>query len=155
MDSDSGLPRGQGADMPEVLTALLSSRVRYKLLALFVAGQDEPRHARQLAKETGEHFNSVWQELKHLQSLGLLASEKVGNQVRYRTDPAFPLLPELRQLMRKAEGQAAGEQTAGEQPAAGPRAEPRTTDLLSQPAVPTGPRPAAKPVASFIIGEVD
>lgn len=150
MDSDSGLPRGQGADMPEVLTALLSSRVRYKLLALFVAGQDEPRHARQLAKETGEHFNSVWQELKHLQSLGLLASEKVGNQVRYRTDPAFPLLPELRQLMRKAEGQA-----GGEQPAAGPRAEPRTTDLLSQPAVPTGPRPAAKPVASFIIGEVD
>lgn len=155
MDSDSGLLRDQGADLPDILTALLSSRVRYKLLALFAAGQDEPRHARQLAKDTGEHFNSVWQELKHLESLGLLTSEKVGSQVRYRTEPSFPLLPELRQLMRRAEGQLAGEQADGGQPAAGPRAKPQTMGIPSQPPIPTSPRPAARVGASFVIGEVD
>jgi hypothetical protein len=171
MNSDSGLTPGPGAAMPlglpEVLTALLSSRVRYKLLALFLAGagQDTPMHARQLAKDTGEHFNSIWQELKHLQSLGILASEKAGNQVRYRADPAFPLLPELRQLMRKAEHQAAAEQTTADRPAAGqpptpPHAQPPTTAISPRPTAPTRPRPAAPPpaaraVASFIIGEID
>ena len=150
MESDNGLPASPLASMPDVLTALLSSRVRYKLLALFVAGQDIPRHARQLAKDTGEHFNAVWQELKHLESLGLLTSEKVGSQVRYRADPAFPLLPELRQLMRKAEGQVTADQPVGE-----PLAEPPTTKTPSRPAAPKSPRPAARAAASFIIGEVD
>jgi hypothetical protein len=150
MDSDSGLPLGQGAGMPDVVTALLSSRVRYKLLALFLAGQDTPRHARQLAKDTGEHFNAVWQELKHLQSLGILASEKAGNQVHYRTDPASPLLPELRQLIRKAEGQAAEEQMA-----TAPPAEPRWREVAPRQAVRTRPPQSAGTAPSFVIGEVD
>jgi hypothetical protein len=148
MDSDSGLPLSQCTGMADVLTNLLSSRVRYKLLALFLAGPDTPRHARQLAKDTGEHFNSVWQELKHLESLRLLASEKVGSQVRYRADPAFPLLPELRQLIRKAEGQEGEEKTP-------PPRGVRPTGRPSQEIVITGQRPAARTVASFIIGEVD
>ncbi len=152
MDSDNGLPSGQRDDMTEVLTALLSSRVRYKLLALFVAGEETPRHARQLAKDTGEHFNSIWQELKHLESLGLLESEKVGSQVRYRADPAFPLLPELRQLLRKAQGQASGEPAAGEDTAS----EPLAVATPTQPQIrPTRPKPAARFVQAFVIGEVD
>jgi hypothetical protein len=154
MNSDSGSSGGQGDDLdrglPALMTALLSSRVRYKLLARFLAGQDTPRHARQLAKDTGEHFNAVWQELKHLQSLGILASEKAGNQVRYCTDPAFPLLPELRRLIRKAEGQTADPGTATAAPA-----ERRSPELPPQLAVATRPRRAAESAAQFIIGEVD
>jgi hypothetical protein len=148
MVSDSDSVQGQSNDMAAVLTSLLSSRVRYKLLALFVAGHDTPRHARQIAKDTGEHFNSIWQELKHLESLGLLASEKVGSQVRYRADPAFPLLPELRQLMRKAEGQ-----TGEERPV--PPDAVRAIGRPKQPTLRPGPRPAVGAVVSFIIGEVD
>jgi predicted transcriptional regulator len=148
MESDSGSARERCNDMAEVLANLLSSRVRYKLLALFVAGEDTPGHARQLAKDTGEHFNSIWQELKHLESLGLLASEKVGSQVRYRADPAFPLLLELRQLIRKAEGRVC------EAKPPPPEAD-RVTSRPGPPTSRTVPRPAAWAVDSFVIGEVD
>jgi hypothetical protein len=148
MVSDSGSPRGQVNEMAEVLTNLLSSRVRYKLLSLFLAGDDTPRHARQLAKDTGEHFNSIWQELKHLEALGLLTSEKVGSQVRYRADSAFPLLPELRQLVRKAEGQK--NETGPILPS-----DRGATCRINQPAPRPCPRAAARTVPSFIIGEVD
>jgi hypothetical protein len=155
VDTNSMLPQAGVPDLAEVLTALLSSRVRYKLLALFVAGQDTPRHARQIAKDAGEHFNSVWQELKHLESLGLLASEKVGSQVRYRTNPSFPLLKELRQLLRKAEGLAAEETVAAEAPSVAPSAEPRPPSSPHRRAAPVRSARASRTVAPFIIGETD
>lgn len=156
MDPDSDLDRDGRADrrgdLPAVLTALLSSRVRYKMLDMFIAGEDTPRHARQIAKDTGEHFNSIWQELKHLETLGLLASEKVGSQVRYRTDPTFPLLPELRQLLLKAHGQP-----VMEFPAVAPtaRKEPAAAPLASRPAKPIRPEPTVRAAQPFVIGEID
>ena len=82
-----------------VLAGLFSSRVRLIVLHRLVATPGARSHARELAKLSGEHFNAVWQELKHLESLGVLRSQKVGNQVQYEPDPAMPLLSELRSLL--------------------------------------------------------
>jgi len=92
---------GQGL---AILDGLFSSRVRVKILTIMLGQPLARYHGRELAKLTGEHFNAVWQELKHLEALGVLKAEKVGNQVQYAPDPAFPLLDELRNLFWKAQG---------------------------------------------------
>src|SRR5512136_2726196 len=85
-----------------VLEGLFSSRVRLKVLQRLVSPAGARYHARELAKQTEEHFNAVWQELKHLQTLGVLRSQKVGNQIQYEADPAMPLLSELRSLLARS-----------------------------------------------------
>lgn len=125
------------AELEAALEGLFSSRVRVKVLIKLVAPAGARYHARELAKQTGEHFNSVWQELKHLESLGLLASEKVGNQLQYWANPAFPLLPELRRLLQRVLTQPSSWPTA-------------TTARLKAPAV-----RAAPATAPFVVGETD
>lgn len=126
-----------------LLEGLLSSRVRVRVLAALLGTDGAQTHARELSRQTGEHFNAVWQELKHLEALGLLVTEKAGNAVRYSMNPACPLLPELRALIRK--GTAAG--TEAPPPSRQVAAEART------PLAAKRPRPAAP--RSFVIGEVD
>lgn len=128
MTNDSGQAQS-------LLEGLFSSRVRVKLLALFMGQPGTHYHGRELAKQTGEHFNAVWQELKHLEALGLLKAEKVGNQVHYAPDPTFPFLAELRVLMLKAEGRGVPAQAAK-----------KTADTAR-------PQPPSR--RPFVIGEVD
>jgi hypothetical protein len=94
----------ESADPELLLEGIFSSRVRVKVLTLLFTGEAGRIHARELAKITGEHFNAVWQELKHLESLGVLRSERVGNHVDYLPNPEMPLLRELRQLLASAAG---------------------------------------------------
>jgi predicted transcriptional regulator len=87
-----------------MLEALFSSRVRCKLLELFLATPDKKYHSRELARITGERQNAVWRELQNLEEAGLLHSEMHGNRKEYAVSKQSPLYPDLRRLMLKAKG---------------------------------------------------
>jgi len=87
-----------------MLETLFSSRVRVKLLELFIATPTKKYHSRELARLIGERQNAVWRELQNLEEAGLLHSETHGNRKEYTVSKASPLYPELRRLMLKAKG---------------------------------------------------
>jgi len=119
-----------------MLEALFASRVRVKLLTLFMTNISERFYGRELAQRLGEHFNAVWQELRNLEEIGLVKAEEETRRKYYVVNTAFPLYPELRALVLKAQASTAA-------PVAAPAHAPR-------------PGEAEKPKgAEFIIGEVD
>ena len=87
-----------------VLEALFSSRVRVKLLEVFLIHPTGEHHSRELARLIGERQNSVWRELQRLEESGLLLSASHGNRKKYHVSRAHPLYPELRRLILKARG---------------------------------------------------
>ena len=97
-----------------MLDTLFSSRVRVKLLELFVANPVTKYHSRELARLTEERQNAVWRELKNLEEAGLLHSETHANRKEYVLAKEHPLYPELRRLVMKATGTTA--QTPPSQP---------------------------------------
>jgi len=89
-------------DEVPALQALFSSRVRLRLLELFVSQPLEEFHSRQLARLTTEHHNAVWREVQHLEAAGWLVSRMQGNRKQYRPNPDNPLFPLLQRLILKA-----------------------------------------------------
>jgi predicted transcriptional regulator len=87
-----------------MLESLFSSRVRVRLLEVFMTDPGVQRHSRELARLTGERQNAVWRELKNLEEAGLLQSKAEGNRREYCVSKAYPLYPELRRLILKALG---------------------------------------------------
>jgi predicted transcriptional regulator len=87
-----------------VLETLFSSRVRLKVLEVFLTNPTEKYHSRELARIIGERQNAVWRELQKLEEAGLLHSEAHGNRKEYVCARESPLYPELRRLILKARG---------------------------------------------------
>ncbi len=87
-----------------MLETLFSSRVRVKLLELFLTSPGEKYHSRELARLTGERQNAIWRELNKLEEVGLLHSKTRGNRKEYAVSKESPLYPELRRLMLRAKG---------------------------------------------------
>jgi predicted nucleotidyltransferase len=87
-----------------MLQALFSSRVRVKLLAQFFMHAEQRFYARALAREAHEHYNAVWQELTHLEGIGLLLSEQDANVKYYHLNRRFPIYEELRRIILKTCG---------------------------------------------------
>jgi predicted nucleotidyltransferase len=87
-----------------MLQAFFSSRVRVKLLTHLFCRPGEQFYARSLAKQVGEHYNAVWQELNNLEQVGLLTSERDASVKYYRLDPKFPIYEELKRIILKTSG---------------------------------------------------
>ncbi len=87
-----------------MLQALFSSRVRVRLLTLFLLSPVPQFHASELARQVGARYNAVWKELGSLERAGLLLSEPAANTKMYRLNPRYPILPELRMIILKTEG---------------------------------------------------
>jgi predicted transcriptional regulator len=87
-----------------MLEALFSSRVRIKLLQLFLLSPGKCYHSRELARVVAERQNAIWRELQNLEQVGLLRSATHGNRKEYSVVTNSPLYPELRRLMLKASG---------------------------------------------------
>jgi len=84
-----------------MLQTLFSSRVRVKLLEVFMTNPSVKYHSRELARLTGERQNAVWRELRNLEEAGLLHSEMRGNRKEYSLSREYPVYPELRRLILK------------------------------------------------------
>jgi len=87
-----------------MLETLFSSRVRLKLLEVFLTNPAQKYHSRELARLIGERQNAIWRELQKLEKAGLLHSETRGNRKEYACSRESPLYPELRRLILKAKG---------------------------------------------------
>jgi predicted nucleotidyltransferase len=87
-----------------MLQALFSSRVRVKLLTHFFIRPGERFYARELARNLGEHYNAIWEELGKLEQAGLLLSESAAGARYYRLNLTFPLYPELKSMVLKTTG---------------------------------------------------
>jgi hypothetical protein len=68
------------------LKALVGSTGRAKLLAHFFLHPGEAFHIRELARLLGESPGSLLRDLRRLEAIRLLQTERVGNQVRYSLD---------------------------------------------------------------------
>jgi hypothetical protein len=90
--------------MTNLLTGLISSKTRIKLLVRFFFNPDASSYLRALSKEFNTSTNSVREELNALTQTDLLKVEKNGRQVRYMANTDHPLFPELKSMVAKVMG---------------------------------------------------
>jgi hypothetical protein len=87
-----------------ILSGLISSKTRIKLLTRFFLNPRSSSYLRELAKEFHLSTNSVREELNQLTRANLLKSEKDGRQILYSANPDHPLFPELTSMITKVIG---------------------------------------------------
>jgi len=87
--------------MDNILLQLFTSRVRLKLLQLFLANSTEMYYVRQVTRKGSEEVNAVRRELQNMKAIGLLSTEERGNRLYYKLRPDFPFLPEFYGLVAK------------------------------------------------------
>lgn len=88
----------------EILDRLFSSKLRIKLLDVFLSSPDARFYIRELERKIKEEAKNVSRELKNLEALGLLISEKQGNLKYYSVNENFFLYPELKAIIFKTAG---------------------------------------------------
>jgi hypothetical protein len=87
-----------------LLTGLISSKTRIKLLVKFFFNPETRSYLRELATEFDLSTNSVREELNQLTKIKLLTSRKNGRNVLYMANEDHPLFPELRSMIQKVMG---------------------------------------------------
>ena len=90
--------------MDNLLSGLISSKTRVKLLMRFFLNPQTRSYLRELAKEFDVSTNAVREELNQLTKTHLLKSEKKGRNVFYSANTAHTLFPELRSMVQKVMG---------------------------------------------------
>lgn len=87
-----------------LLEDLIISRVRVKMLVLFLNNPTMIYHVREIVRQLDEEINAVRRELAHLEKAGMLAKEQRANRLFYRFRKEYPLYFELMELMGKTTG---------------------------------------------------
>jgi len=86
-----------------MLDALITSRVRRKIVVVFAKYPDFQTHVRGLAKLIKEDGGNCQRELKRLEKIGFLTSEKRANTKVYATNKHFPIFKELQSIVIKSQ----------------------------------------------------
>ena len=92
------------AILDNLLSGIISSKTRIKLLTRFFFNPKTRSYLRELAKEFNVSSNAVREELNQLTSTNLLKSEKNGRQVYYTANTDHTLFPELKSMVGKVMG---------------------------------------------------
>lgn len=87
-----------------MLKDIIISKVRVKLLTVFLSDPKELYHVRGLVRKVGEEINAVRRELAHLEAAGLLKKEPRGNRLYYWVNPNYHLYRELSAIITKESG---------------------------------------------------
>lgn len=87
-----------------MLEDLIISRVRVKLLELFLANPGKIFHVRGMVRRTDEEINAVRRELAHLEKAGMLTKEPRANRLYYAFRRDYPLYFELLEFIAKTTG---------------------------------------------------
>ena len=85
---------------------LFPASYRRRVLSLLLLHPERALHVREIARLTGTTPGTLNKELTRLHRAGLLARERVGNQVRYSANRASPVFIELAGILRKTVGLA-------------------------------------------------
>lgn len=87
-----------------MLRDLIVSKVRIKLLEIFLYQLTEIFYVRQLVRMTGEEINAVRRELQRLEAAGMLKKEARGNRLYYWFNKHHPLFGDLLAIISKTVG---------------------------------------------------
>lgn len=80
------------------------SKVRVKLLEVFLVDPEEMFYIRQLTRKIDEEINAVRRELIHMQSVGMVKDEKRGNRIYYTFNKNYLFHKELMSMVGKTTG---------------------------------------------------
>lgn len=87
-----------------MLEDLIISRVRVKLLQLFLSEPGQIIHVRELVRRSKEEINAVRRELAHMEKAGMLSKEHRANRLYYNFKKDYPLYYDLLELITKTTG---------------------------------------------------
>lgn len=87
-----------------LLSPLVSSATRVRLLLRFFGNPQASSYLRELAGEMGSSTNAVREELNRLSEAKLLTHAKNGREVRYQANQQHPLFSELISIAQKVLG---------------------------------------------------
>jgi len=88
------------ADLSDIIT----SKVRIKVLELFLSNLKEMYHVRGIVREIKEEINAVRRELERLEQAGFLKKEARGNRLYYWVRNDYPLYGDLISMSAKSSG---------------------------------------------------
>lgn len=88
------------ADLSDIIT----SKVRVKILDLFLSNLTEMYHVRGIVREISEEINAVRRELDRLEKIGLLKKEPRGNRVYYFLRKDYSFFGDLLSSVAKTSG---------------------------------------------------
>jgi hypothetical protein len=91
-------------DMRSQIAGSLFSRIRGKVLALFMTNPAKRYYFRETTRIIGDSPASIQRELKSLTAAGILTMEPIGIQKFYRANKECPIFEELRSIVRKTFG---------------------------------------------------
>lgn len=87
-----------------MLEFFISSASRRKVLVYLLNNQTKEYHLRELSRNIGEPAPVIKRELDRLEQVGFLLSWAEGNQRRFKVNPQYFLLNELKAFLDKATG---------------------------------------------------
>lgn len=85
---------------------LFPNKYRRKVLALLLTNPDRWIHLRELARMTGAAPGTLKKEVDALTGVGLLRTQRLGNQTQFSANPSHPVYTELTALIKKTIGLA-------------------------------------------------
>ena len=91
-----------------MLSDLITSQSRIKLLNVLLANPSEMYHVRELVRRTGDEINAVRRELLFLEKKGILVREPRANRVYYSFSKNYPFYFDLLRMGSKIAGLGAG-----------------------------------------------
>jgi hypothetical protein len=87
-----------------MLEDIIISRVRVKMLSLFLTNPGVIFHVRDMVRKVGEEINAVRRELAHMEKAGMVSKEQRANRLFYSFRKDYPLYFELMELVAKTNG---------------------------------------------------
>ncbi len=86
------------------LNDIITSRVRVKILELFLSDTRELYHVRGMVREIKEEINAIRRELERFEKAGILKKESRGNRLYYWIRPEYPFYGDLLSMVAKTKG---------------------------------------------------
>jgi predicted transcriptional regulator len=86
-----------------VLDVFITSRVRRKIVVVYAKYPDFKTHVRGLAKLIKEDAGNIQRELKRLEKIGFVISEKDGNTKVFRANKQFVIFKDLQSIVMKTQ----------------------------------------------------
>jgi hypothetical protein len=87
-----------------MLEDIIISRVRIKILELFLLNPQKIFHVREIVRQVEEEINAVRRELSHMEKAGMVSKEQRANRLFYQFRKDYPLYDELLHLIGKTAG---------------------------------------------------
>lgn len=83
---------------------LFVSKVRVKILQLFLTSAENLFHVREIVRRVDEEINAVRRELSRMEKFGMVASEWRANRRLYRFKKEYKFFPEILGMVVKSTG---------------------------------------------------